>query len=59
MQNTFSINDIVWAKVKGCIELTIIKTYLDPWWPARIARIVRTKENDQKYLVNFIGHNSQ
>jgi hypothetical protein len=41
----FSLNELVWAKVKGY-----------PWWPALVSSCKNSKD---QYTVNFIGHNSQ
>lgn len=31
----------------------------DPWWPGIIAEVIKEKAEPTKYLVNFIGDNSQ
>lgn len=43
--NRFSLNEVVWAKVKGY-----------PWWPGLIFSGRNSKD---QYTVNFIGHHSQ
>eukprot|EP01017_Pseudomicrothorax_dubius_P038881 TRINITY_DN5894_c0_g1_i1.p1 TRINITY_DN5894_c0_g1~~TRINITY_DN5894_c0_g1_i1.p1 ORF type:complete len:507 (+),score=92.96 TRINITY_DN5894_c0_g1_i1:19-1539(+) len=40
--------EVVWAKIKGY-----------PWWPAKVSRVVETREKVQRMLlVNFVGENT-
>jgi hypothetical protein len=46
MSFEFSLNEIVWAKIRG-----------HPWWPAIIKSVIPdSKEN--KFKIDFIGDNS-